>query len=180
MSLSSKFVVFGSSTREVEALLGFMSQAMKGSEVVHGDLAGSRVSRFSGHHKGENGSGGEFTVYGTSTKLDFGGIFKLLAENAAGVIGLIPADSARLEESRKILTSLHRALEARRKAEKDLPFVIQYHWPTQEVSPTPEELDEFLGINPQVVKRCYSRASGEQANSGVLALFEQLAVQVGA
>ena len=174
MSHSRKLVVLGTTTLEVETILALMSQAVEGSEVSHGEIAGSRVSRFSSKKEGLRGAAGDFKIYATSMECDFRGIFTLLVKNADGVIGVVPADAGRITESRKVLTALHRALEVRRKDDEELPFVIQYHWPLQSTGPSPEEMDELLGVNPQVVKRCFSRADGKQVTQGFAALFEEL------
>ena len=174
MSQSYKLLVFGSTALEVEAVLVLMSQAMKGSEVAHGEIAGSRVSRFSGHEKREDGPKREFTVYGVSMEADFRGVFRLLGNNADGAIGLIPADSARVVESKKVLAALQRVLEMHREEGKKFPFVIQYHGSSQEVNSSPEELDGLLGINPQGVTRCCSQADGQEVDQGLIALFDSL------
>lgn len=159
---------------EVKELLGLLAQSMKGSEISHGEVAGSRVCRFSGVEKLEKGLEREFTVYGASMEFDFRGVLNLLVGNADGLIGLIPADLTRVGESRKVLTSLHRVLEAYRAEEKELPIAIQYHWALQQTGLSPEELDQNLGVNPQVVARVLSHAGDDNIRTGILALFEGL------
>ena len=174
MAQSLKFVVLGATGLEVKELLEAVAQSTKSSEVSHGEVAGSRVYRFS--NKGSSDKEGrlDYTVYGASMESDFRAVFSLLLETADGAIGLIPADLTREDESRKVLVSLHRAMQARPPKEQQMPFVVQYHWALQATGPSPEELDQLLGVNPEVAPRIFSQAGGDQVGKGILALREFL------
>ena len=173
MARSLKFVVLGVTTLEVGEMLGSMAQALNGSEVTSGELTGSRIYRFTCDEKTEGAAQRKVSVYGVSMELDFRGTIALLTKNADGVVGVVPADLTRVEESRRVLGSLHRVMQARQGEEKEFPFAIQYHWPFQGGAASPEELDGVLGVNPQAAERVFSRAGGEGADKGIRALIEK-------
>ena len=173
MAQPLKFVFLGTTALEVKELLGQLAQMMNGSELTSGELAGTQIYRFSREGTLQDKTPGGFTVYGGSIESDFRGALSLLVKNADGVVGIVPADLTRAAESRKVLGSIHRAIQAQREEEKELPFLIQYHWPSQGGAISPEELDNGLGINPKAAERVYSRTGGGEVGNGLRALIER-------
>lgn len=169
-----KLVLLGSTASEVKELLEAQAQHFQNASLQEGRVTGCSVFRFSSQlDLGEKGSP-SFSLYGASMESGYRGIYALLMHNADGVMGLIPADLARVKEGQSVLVSLLQGLEERRAESNELPLLLQYQWTASAISPAPEELDQALGVNPSAVSCIFTRAGAPEQTSGIEALLTKI------
>lgn len=114
-----------------------------------------------------------FTLYLAPSESDFRGIYEPLLANADGVIGLVPAELSRINESPAILVSVHQVLQQRRASAQELRFLLQYHYPAGAQAPAPEQIDQALGVNPKAVARIFTSADSPNQSQAVATLLEE-------
>ena len=178
MAESLKFVLLGGSAMEIEALVNDLASHFEGASVQCSVVADCPIFRFSGKIEKEGEPSLIFELFGASLQSDFRGLFKLLLNDADGVIGFIPAILGRIEETRQVLPPLFRSIQARREEGSELLFLLQYHWPANESIPTPEILDEILGVNAEAVTRVFSRVGEPNQVNGLYGLFSKYLEEV--
>ena len=172
MADSLKLVCLGGTPEEVVSLMGAYSSAFGDAELERGVVAGSEVLSFkSSLEVGESQQ--RFTLYALAGQPDFRSVYQLLLSNADGVLGWVPADLNRCGESSKVLIHILKAVQLKKDEERELPFLLQYNWSDSTNGPSPEELDQALGVNPQVVTRVFTSADTPEPKMVMTTLLEQ-------
>lgn len=166
-----KFVLLGGSAAEVEVLCNDLASHFGGGSVQATVIASCPLFVFSGESSQEGKPDQAFKLVGASLQSDFRGLYKELLSDADGVIVLIPAELARIAESRQALLPLHQGIQARREEGGELLFLLQYQWPTKESLPPAESLDEALGINTEVVTRVFTHVGEPDQVNGLQSLL---------
>lgn len=176
MARPLKLVLLGGSGSEMEELVKAIAKEFGATEVEHGSLAGTVVHRFSTSLPLKEGESLAFAVFAVAGDWDFHGLYKPLLENADGVVGLIPADLARLQSNQRILGPLNQRLQESRATAAPFAYLLQYHWARQATAPSVTQVDQALGINPKNIARVFTQAGGVEQAKGIQALLAMLSV----
>ena len=168
-----KLVSVGGRAEEISSLMQDQAQLFGGAEVKVGKVAGIQIFRFEATIPLEDKTL-ELSLYAAEGQSDFRGVYQTLTANAHGVIGFIPADLTRIEESMLVLGRLHSCFQERKKQGEELMFMLQYHWAMNaNGQPHPEELDRALGLNPETMQRVFTEENTSNQAEATIALLER-------
>lgn len=169
-----KIVILGGNNAEVADLMAELAYDLGEVPVEVGAIAGGEIHRFAANYPAEGEAVTAINCYGVASGLDFRGVYPALLKGAHGAIGLIPANLSRIEASRRILGPLHQSLLDQKDQGTELALVLQYHWPQDGSAPSPEELDQALGVNPKAIERVFTQSDGSEQSKGLKKILSLL------
>lgn len=165
---------------ETEFLFRSLALVHGDSEVHVEEVAGCRVFRAPLTVPLADGREVALSLFAASIAADFRAVFSLLFQRAEGVIALIPADTARVEEGRRILGTLQSQLLVHLAPEDLPPYLLQYQWRKEHLGFTPDVIDQSLGVNPDAVIRVFTHFNDESQIDGLRELVEMMMAQAPA
>ncbi len=169
-----KIVILGATSREVGSFIRELSEYFNSAEVDVGLVAGLEIFRFKSSYQSRDHQKHSFQVFAASLEADFRGIYARLFQGAVGGFCLIPADQNRIVEGRQLLGLLQSSFLSRDFEGLEPQFFLQYQWLSELQEPSPEVLDQALGVNSQSVTRICSTIGHSNQVTGLNQLLASL------